>query len=65
MVVLTVILIIFLGIPAALLAFAYYPKNEQDEAVVKMRNAALLSKTQTAKILCYNVQFMAGKDYVF
>ncbi|MEO1889439.1 MAG: endonuclease/exonuclease/phosphatase family protein [Cycloclasticus sp.] len=50
---------------AAVLASAYYPKDEQKETVISLGDAPLLSKEKPIKILSYNVQFMAGKDYVF
>ncbi len=49
----------------ALLATAFYPKAEQDETITTLTDASLLSHKKSIKILSYNVQFMAGKDYVF
>jgi endonuclease/exonuclease/phosphatase family metal-dependent hydrolase len=55
----------FIFLILGVLAFGYYPKAEQEEAVTKLANAPLLSSNQSFKVLSYNVQFMAGKDYVF
>jgi len=56
---------ILLLIILAMLATGFYPKDEQSEPVVSNSNAAPLKKNQPIKILSYNVQFMAGKEYVF
>jgi len=60
-----VIFIFFICLLFAILATGFYPKNEQAESIVKVADAPLLSKGKDIKVLSYNVQFMAGKDYVF
>jgi endonuclease/exonuclease/phosphatase family metal-dependent hydrolase len=59
--------ILLVCIPIGLLSLGQYPKQQQSEAVIKRTDneKPLLSNTQQFKLLCYNVQFMAGKDYVF
>jgi len=59
------ILLILATLLAALLSRAYYPKPVQQETVIKRGESPLLSQHQEIKVLSYNVQFMAGKDYVF
>jgi len=54
-----------LFIVLAMLAAGFYPKDEQNEPVISDSNAAPLTKDKAIKILSYNVQFMAGKEYVF
>ena len=48
-----------------MLAFGYYPKAEQEEPITQLADAPLLNRQNTFKVLSYNVQFMAGKDYTF
>jgi len=59
-----ILLIIATGL-VALLSRAYYPKPVQLKTVIKRNDSPLLSQHQEIKILSYNVQFMAGKGYVF
>lgn len=48
-----------------LLSRAYFPKQVQLERVFKRSDSPRLDQQQTFKVLSYNVQFMAGKGYVF
>jgi hypothetical protein len=59
------IFFVFALILLGVLALGYYPKAEQDEPVTQLDDAPLLSRQQAFKVLSYNVQFMAGKDYTF
>ena len=43
----------------------YHPKNVQKETVTCNANAPTLKSSQKVKILSWNVQYMAGKGYVF
>ena len=43
----------------------YYPKKIQPEPITQLNSAPLLSNKKKFKILSYNIQFMAGKDYTF
>lgn len=43
----------------------YHPAEVQPEAVTSPSGAPLLQAGQRLKILTWNVQFLAGKDYVF
>jgi endonuclease/exonuclease/phosphatase family metal-dependent hydrolase len=43
----------------------YHPSKVQDEAVVCADDAPVLQPGQSFKVLTYNVQYMAGKNYVF
>ena len=65
MVVIATIIAFLLLCMMAILVSAYYPKSTQAEHVIKRSEAPVFSNQQHVKILCYNVQFMAGKDYVF
>ena len=60
-----VIFLAFLLLIIALLASGFYPKDEQQETIVKTADADLLSNKGGLKVLSYNVQFMAGKGYTF
>ncbi len=62
------------GIGAALAAFlltalvwsiTFHPRARQSERICGDANAPLLKSGQTLKILSWNVQFMAGKGYLF
>lgn len=50
---------------AALWLTTYHPDDVQAEPVTCIPNAPKLKKGQTLKILSWNVQYMAGKGYVF
>jgi len=65
MIAISVIFLVFLLLFIALLASGFYPKEEQQESIEKTADADLLSNKGKIKVLSYNVQFMAGKDYVF
>lgn len=43
----------------------YHPARVQDESISCKKNMPRLKPGQTIKILSWNVQYMAGKDYVF
>jgi len=43
----------------------FHPADVQPEAIVCNPNAPTLQPGQTLKVLTYNVQYMAGKNYVF
>jgi len=58
-------LLLITAILAFLLSRAYYPKPIQLETVIKRGESPLLRQQQEIKVLSYNVQFMAGKGYVF
>ncbi|OUR83673.1 hypothetical protein A9Q82_03065 [Cycloclasticus sp. 46_120_T64] len=65
MIIAGILLLLITGLAFALLKGAYYPQILQAEPVVKRANSPLLSRQQEIKVLSYNVQFMAGKGYVF
>jgi len=65
MIIAGIILLLLAGLSSVLLARAYYPQARQSETVVKRSDSPLLSRQQDIKVLSYNVQFMAGKGYVF
>jgi len=65
MIVLGATLLLIATILLVLLSRAYYPKPIQQETVIKRGESSLLSQQQEIKVLSYNVQFMAGKGYVF
>lgn len=46
-------------------AITYHPSNVQAEAVVCPEDAPVLQPGQSLKVLTYNVQYMAGKNYIF
>jgi len=46
-------------------AITYHPADTQAEAVVCAPDAPILKPGQTLKVLTYNVQYMAGKNYLF
>jgi endonuclease/exonuclease/phosphatase family metal-dependent hydrolase len=59
-------LVIISGLMALLVwAITYHPSEVQDEAIVCAEDAPILQPGQSLKVLTYNVQFMAGKNYVF
>ncbi len=60
------ILVLIIGALAILIwATTFHPADVQPEAVVCNPNAPTLQPGQTLKVFTYNVQYMAGKNYVF
>ncbi len=41
----------------------YYPKDQQPEPIIKLKDAPMLDNGQTLKIMSWNVQFMAGNQH--
>ena len=67
---LRVFLIVLIGAIAVFLTWAhsnaYFPENpSQAEEVYCVSDAPILSPDQSLKVLSWNVQFMAGKNYTF
>lgn len=59
-------LVIISGFLALLVwAITYHPPAVQAEAIVCAEDAPVLQPGQSLKVLTYNVQYMAGKNYVF
>ena len=59
-------LVIIAGLLALLVwAITYHPSDVQDEVVVCAEDAPVLQSGQSLKVLTYNLQYMAGKNYVF
>lgn len=56
-------LILVLGV--AVYFSTYHPDDVQPESVVSPENAPVLEAGQKIKVLSWNVQYMAGKNYVF
>lgn len=46
-------------------ATTFHPAAQQSEAIICSENAPLVDSSQSLKALTYNVQYMAGKNYVF
>ena len=46
-------------------ATTYHPSDIQDEAVASPSDAPLVTSRQVLKIMTWNVQYMAGKNYTF
>ena len=63
----TVIRLIFLAAALALLIWSitFHPPALQAEAAVNKANAPVLEAGQQVKVLSWNVQYMAGKNYEF
>jgi endonuclease/exonuclease/phosphatase family metal-dependent hydrolase len=65
----TTIIIIFTGLILTLIwlvrNITWRPPAKQPETVACLEAAPLLQPGQSLKILCWNVQFLAGKNYVF
>ncbi len=59
-------LVIMVGLLAVLVwAITYHPSDVQDEVVICPETAPALQPGQSLKVLTYNVQYMAGKNYIF
>ncbi|MCD1654034.1 endonuclease/exonuclease/phosphatase family protein [Treponema zuelzerae] len=43
----------------------YHPRDIEEQKIVSTGEEPVLKQGQKIKILCWNVQFMAGKNYVF
>ncbi|ORU94913.1 MAG: hypothetical protein A6F71_09945 [Cycloclasticus sp. symbiont of Poecilosclerida sp. M] len=65
MIALYALVVVALALLISLLVLGFYPKDVQEECVVSRGKNNFLSRNQAFKVLSYNVQFMAGKDYVF
>jgi endonuclease/exonuclease/phosphatase family metal-dependent hydrolase len=50
---------------ALLWVVTFHPRDPQAEPIFGPENAPVLRPGQTLKVMSYNVQFMAGKGYVF
>lgn len=59
------IFIILAALLAVVWSITFHPKQVQSEDVVCGQNTPQLKPGQDVKILSWNVQFMAGKEYVF
>lgn len=59
------ILVVSLLFVGAVYAATFHPDELQDEAIACPDDAPVLQPGQTVKTLSWNVQYMAGKDYVF
>jgi endonuclease/exonuclease/phosphatase family metal-dependent hydrolase len=60
-----VIAALLFGISLATWLTTYHPDDEEPEAVACTGDAPLLRPGQKLKVLNWNVQYMAGKNYVF
>jgi endonuclease/exonuclease/phosphatase family metal-dependent hydrolase len=59
-------LVVLMGLLVGLVwGITYHPADIQEEAVVCAADAPILEPGQSVKVLTYNVQYMAGKNYVF
>ena len=59
---LIVILVIFFGI---VWITTYHPDDLQDEPVISPEYAPMIKPGQKLKVLSWNIQYMAGKNYIF
>ncbi len=50
---------------AMIRALAFFPKPRQLEQVVNLPDAPLLQAGKRLKVMTFNVQYMAGKNYIF
>ena len=57
--------VLFILLAAVVWALTFHPKPQQPEAIICRGEAPLLQPGQLLKVLCYNVQYMAGKNYIF
>ncbi|HMV41655.1 MAG TPA: endonuclease/exonuclease/phosphatase family protein [Leptospiraceae bacterium] len=60
-----ILIVAILGVTALVYSLTYHPSDLQQEKVTCKDNAPTLQPGQTIKVLNWNVQFMAGKKYVF
>lgn len=44
---------------------SYHPKDEQEEALASPLEAPLLNKSDSLRVMTWNIQFMAGRGYHF
>ncbi len=60
------IMIVFSAVLVLLVYFLNYFPNEVEEVdISNLDNKSVMSQGHEIKILCWNIQYMAGKDYVF
>jgi endonuclease/exonuclease/phosphatase family metal-dependent hydrolase len=55
----------FLSLVVLIYATTFHPAQTQDEKFVSPASAPLLKPGQKIKVLSWNIQYMAGKNYVF
>jgi len=60
-----VILVLILLLTALVWSITFHPKDRQNEIVHNHPDAPMLQGGQTLKVLSWNVQYMAGKNYEF
>ncbi len=59
------VLFVLLVLFTAFYFSTYHPAQIQSEKIYSAKNAPVLKKGETYKVLSWNVQYMAGKNYVF
>jgi endonuclease/exonuclease/phosphatase family metal-dependent hydrolase len=60
-----VIFLLLLAFAALIYFGTYQPQAIEEQAVISPPNAPILQANQKIKVLSWNVQYMAGKNYVF
>ena len=60
-----ILIVAVVGISALVYSLTYHPSDLQEEKVTCKANPPILKPGQKLKVLNWNVQFMAGKKYVF
>ncbi len=60
-----VIFILFLSLSFLIYSITYHPPELKKEAIIGADTAPILEAAQQVKVLSWNVQYMAGKEYVF
>ncbi|MCK4804857.1 MAG: endonuclease/exonuclease/phosphatase family protein, partial [Spirochaetes bacterium] len=60
-----VILILLLSLSIFIYSITMHPPEIKKEAIIGADTVSILEAAQQVKVLSWNVQYMAGKEYVF
>ena len=63
--IIAVIVILILALAALVWSITFHPKDLQNEAVHNHPDAPMLQRGQSIKVLSWNLQYMASKNYEF
>jgi len=63
--IIAVIIILLLALAALVWSITFHPKDLQNEAVNNHPDAPMLQRGQSIKVLSWNLQYMASKNYEF
>ena len=60
-----IIVVLFLSLSILVFSITYHPPQLRKETIIGADTAPILEAAQRVKVLSWNLQYMAGKEYVF